>query len=95
MTSKRPDRRSRAKAAAALVVGSLFVHGFLESCDDRFIGFTRFVDPCGTFLANCQPGDFETNRADIGDFCVDPTCSVPGGCGNAGPALGTQRDICP
>lgn len=87
------SRRSvRASVAAALAGG--FMLGFLGSCDDRFVAFTRFVDPCRTILANCLPGSFEVNAAEIGDFCVDPTCTVPGGCG-LGQALGTITDVCP
>ena len=95
MTPPRRDRRKKCRAAAALILGSLFMSDFISSCDDRFIQLTRFVDPCATFLANCQPGDFEVNNAPIGDFCVDPTCAIPGGCGNVGPALGTQTELCP
>lgn len=73
---------------------SMFALGILGSCDDQLVGLTRFVDPCGTFLANCAPGSFEVNAADVGDFCVDPACTVPGACDNAQP-LGTITDICP
>jgi len=73
-------------------VAALF--GLVESCDDRLLGITRYVDPCGTFLANCTPGTFETQAADIGDYCIDPTCTVPGGCDNGQP-LGTITRLCP
>ena len=87
------SRRSvRASVAAALAGG--FMLGFLGSCDDRFVAFTTFFDPCGTILANCLPGSFEVNAAGVGAFCVDPTCTVPGTCG-PGQALGTITDICP
>ena len=90
------NKRSWVRAATGIgLIGACFQLGFLGSCEDRFIGFTTFFDPCGTILGNCAPGSFETNAADVGDFCVDPTCTVPGQCGNAGPALGTVRDICP
>ena len=95
MTNGNRSIRRSWKYAACLTLGAVFQLGFLESCDDRLVAFTRFIDPCATFLANCQPGDFEVNAADIGDFCVDPTCTIPGGCGNVGPALGTVTDICP
>jgi len=70
------------------------IAGFIESCDDRVVSLTRYVDPCGTFLANCAPGEFEVRRADVGDYCVDPACTVPGLCGGGQP-LGTITDICP
>jgi len=78
----------------ALLGSGALIPGFIQSCDDTLIAVTRYVDPCGTILANCNPGDFEVNNADIGDYCVDPTCTVPGGCNN-GQALGTITDICP
>ncbi len=87
------SRRSvRASVAAALAGG--FMLGFLGSCDDRFVAFTRFVDPCVTIFANCSQGSFEVNAAGVGDFCVDPGCTVPGACGGAQP-LGTITDVCP
>ncbi len=82
------------KKTVGVAAGGLFILGFLESCDNRLVGLTNFIDPCATFLANCQPGDFQANRSDLGDFCLDPTCTVPGQCDN-GPLLGTIRDICP
>lgn len=83
------------RAAMATIATTVFIIGFLQSCDDRLIGLTRFIDPCGTVLGNCAPGDLETNRADVGDFCVDPACTVPGQCGTGQQALGTITDICP
>ncbi len=93
--SNRYFRSQRARLAAALV-GTLSIvgAGFINSCDNRLIGLTQYFDPCGTVFANCQPGDFQTNRAAVGDYCVDPTCTVPGGCNN-GQALGTITDLCP
>ena len=83
------------KMLAAGTFGGLFLLEFVSSCDDRLLNLTRYVDPCTTFLANCAPGSFQANAADIGDYCVDPACTVPGGCGQAGPPLGTQTQSCP
>jgi len=83
----------RRLATAGLILGGLFALGLLQTCDDRLIELSRFIDPCGTLLANCQPGDLEVSRAAVGDFCVDPACTVPGQCG--GRALGTITDVCP
>lgn len=83
-----------AKVAALLLAGP-FMYGLIESCDDRLVAISRFVDPCGTFLANCAPGDFEVRAADVGDFCVDPACTVPGQCPGQGQPLGTIVNICP
>ncbi len=90
----RTDLRRRLKGFVGLILGGVLIVGFIESCDDRLIALTRFVDPCGTFLANCNPGDFAMSRAQVGDFCIDPTCSVPGQCGPGQP-LGTITNICP
>lgn len=79
---------------ATLLAGGAAVPGFVESCDDRLVAVTRYFDPCGTILANCAPGDFEVNNAEIGDYCVDPACTVPGGCNDLQP-LGTITDVCP
>ena len=79
---------------ATALMGTCFQFGFLGTLNDRFIGCTRYFDPCGTILANCNPGDFETNAADVGDFCIDPTCIIPGACSDD-QALGTITNICP
>lgn len=82
------------KSLTALLLGSALIVGFLESCDDRLIGLTQYVDPCATILGNCNPGDFQANNANVGNYCVDPACTVPGQCGFGQP-LGTIRRVCP
>ncbi|MEK6799453.1 MAG: hypothetical protein AABZ12_10840 [Planctomycetota bacterium] len=77
----------------ALVAAGAILPGFVQSCDDRLIAITRYADPCGTILANCNPGDFEVFAADVGDYCVDPACTVPGQCGEGQP-LGTIIRVC-
>lgn len=94
MNVRKLGDRSWRTSMAILLLGGVFQLGFLDSCNDRLVEVTRFIEPCGTFLANCTPGSFQANAAEIGDFCVDPTCTVPGGCGPGQP-LGTIRDICP
>ena len=94
MIVRNADAPRRVLAFVALVSCGAFSFGFVDSCDDRLIEATRFVDPCGTFLANCAPGDFEVNAAEVGDFCVDPACTVPGQCDDIQP-LGTITDLCP
>ena len=86
-------RRRLTKLVILLSTGAL-VPALLDSCGDTLIGLSRYVDPCGTILGNCDPGDLEVNRADIGDYCVDPACTVPGACNDDQP-LGTITDICP
>jgi hypothetical protein len=80
---------------AAILLGTSFQFlGWLESCDERLLQVSRYVDPCGTFLANCTPGEFEARAAELGDYCIDPTCTVPGQCGGGQP-LGTITELCP
>jgi hypothetical protein len=85
----------RTAGMAALFSATVFQLGFVSSCDDRLVGLTNYLDPCGTILGNCTPGFFQSINADLGDWCIDPACTVPGGCGAADPPLGTIRDICP
>jgi hypothetical protein len=88
--------RSAVRNFALLTCGTAFsILGFIGSCDQRFITATQYVDPCGTILANCTPGSFQVNNADVADYCVDPACTIPGQCGNDGPVLGTITRICP
>lgn len=75
------------------LLGTVFQFGLIEACDSRLISLTQFIDPCGTVFANCAPGDIQTRNAEIGDFCIDPACTIPGACGFV--ALGTITDVCP
>ena len=79
---------------APVLVSGAAIPGFIESCDNRLIRLTSYFDPCGTILANCAPGDFQVNRAEIGDYCIDPGCTVPGACNTQQP-LGTITRVCP
>ncbi|MDO8631508.1 MAG: hypothetical protein Q7R41_13565 [Phycisphaerales bacterium] len=87
-------RRRMVRWASASVVAGILPIGLIESCDQKVVEFTRYFDPCGTILANCAPGDFQVQAADVGDYCVDPACTVPGQCGGGQP-LGTITRICP
>lgn len=87
--------RARRSAGWVLLGGAAFQLGYIDNCDDRLANYAQYVDPCGTFLANCQPGDFQVNQADVADYCVDPACTIPGQCGQVGPPLGTITDLCP
>ncbi len=86
--------RRVARIVSASSLFAILPLGFIESCDDRAAQFSAYFDPCGTILANCNPGDFQVNAADVGDYCVDPACTVPGQCGGGQP-LGTITRICP
>ncbi len=70
---------------ALVIGGGTVLPNFFESCGDYLINVTRYVDPCGTFLANCAPGSFAVNAADVGDYDIDCTCTVPGACNNGIP----------
>ena len=85
-------RRLR-KALVGSSFGAIFMLGFIGECNDLLIQASRYVDPCGTFLADCAPGDIEVRNAQVGDFCVDPACTLPGGCGDDQP-IGTLTEIC-
>lgn len=94
MTFKKADVRRRWRSLACAAAGSVCMLGFIEDCDDRIVTLTEWVDPCGTILANCNPGDFQVWAADVGDYTIDPTCTVPGQCDNGQP-LGTITDLGP
>jgi hypothetical protein len=87
-------RRRIVRWASTSIVAGILPLGLIESCDQRAVELTRYFDPCGTILANCAPGDFQVQAADVGDYCVDPACTVPGQCGGGQP-LGTITRICP
>ncbi len=95
MISKRMSPKRGVVALVALFSSALFLFGFLDSCDDRLIALTSFVDPCGTVFANCAPGQFQLLNADLGAGCIDPECTVPGGCDTGTQPLGTIRRLCP
>ncbi len=94
----KPQRQVFQRAFRRLVSGTILAGiipvGFIESCNERVIVATQYVDPCGTILGNCLPGSFQVNAADVGDYCIDPACTVPGQCGGGQP-LGTITRICP
>jgi len=95
MTGTKSSLRRRVIGWAVVLGSGLVVPQFIDACDERLIQFTNFIDPCGTFLANCTPGSFITNNSALGDPCIDPECSVPGQCGTGTPSLGTIIDLCP
>lgn len=100
MKTGRVARRSWMSRIGAFLASSVLITGFLESCDDRLLQVATFVDPCGTFLSNCQPGELQARAADFGDYCVDPSCVIPGACETqtnveVTQPIGTITDICP
>ena len=95
MILRNADAPRRAGLIVLIASGAL-TFGFIETCDNTLVEATRIFDPCGTILANCEPGYFEVSRAEIGDYCIDPACTVPGQCPDqVGQPLGTITDLCP
>ena len=88
------NAQHRLRRVAGLVFVSVCMVGLLESCNDLLLNATGYVDPCGTIFANCEPGDFLVNAASSPDYCIDPTCTIPGQC-TADPPLGLTANICP
>jgi hypothetical protein len=87
--------RRRWIGALAVIGSGVIVPQFVDACDGRLVNLTYYIDPCGTFLANCAPGSFAANNSQLGNPCIDPECTVPGGCGTGNPPLGTVRPLCP
>jgi hypothetical protein len=52
--------------------------GFLPSCE----GLLTTFNPCGTIFGFCTERDVDLFFADVPDFDLDPTCTVPFACGD-------------
>lgn len=76
------NMRRRLRTGVCFLLGGVFTLGLIESCDDRMLTVTEFVDPCGTIFANCEPGYFQLRAAGAPSYDLDPSCTVPGQCGN-------------
>ena len=70
--------RRRLLMRAALFSGCLFALVNSTQCEWMLERF----DPCGTILANCEPGSLQLQFADVPDYDYDPTCTIPGQCGD-------------
>ncbi len=55
------------------------------SCSSALSGVVRNVNPCGTLL-NCDPVEWDLLFIDWPDWDEDPSCVIPGFCGE--PAVG-------
>jgi len=73
-------QRARRFLLAGVALMSGFTFLFIPSCE----GILTTFDPCGTILGNCAPGTFQLLFADVPDYSVDPTCTIPGGCADEG-----------
>ena len=58
-------------ALAVLLTGNLA--GLLPSCETTLTTF----NPCGSIFGFCEPHDVELLFADIPDYELDPTCTIP------------------
>lgn len=77
----------RAFRLLAAVTGPLVMFQLLSGACDKLGNLTRWVDPCGTVLADCFPGQFELAASDVPNYRLDPTCTIPGGCLGAAPSV--------
>ena len=65
--------KHRILVGLALIGSGGAVFGLLPSCE----GVLTTFNPCGTIFAFCEPRDIDTLFADIPEFELDPTCSIP------------------
>lgn len=65
--------RSRIAALTAVAIsgGTLFLS--LPSCETTL----KTLNPCATVLDFCDANDIELLFADIPDYRLDPTCTIP------------------
>ena len=49
----------------------------------------RNINPCGT-IVDCDPIEWDLMFHDFPDYDTDPTCVIPGLCGNQWPPTGTN-----
>ena len=64
----------RIMAITAVLSACVFQFGFLPSCK----GVLTTLNPCGTILGFCEPEEIDLLFADVPDFSIDPTCTIPG-----------------
>ncbi len=72
-----PKRGLRTAGTLLLTGAAIFQFG-LGACAD----LTAFLNPCGTLLANCTAEELDTLRFSVPDFQNDPSCTIPGACGD-------------
>jgi hypothetical protein len=61
-------------AISALLAGSVAGVGCLGAVANNF-------NPCGTIL-NCDPNEYDLMMNSFPDWDLDPTCTIPGQCGD-------------
>lgn len=72
MTSQSRATRRRWCGLAAAVTGCCFA-SFFPSCETTL----TTLNPCGSIFGFCNPQDIDRLFADIPDFDLDPTCTIP------------------
>ncbi len=88
MRQRSSGSTSRWLVAAAAVTGCTLA--ILPSCET----VVTTVNPCGTIFGFCDPVDIDRMFADVPDWDLDPTCTIPyygldaGGAGGGGGAQG-------
>jgi len=58
---------------AATLTGCVFASGLLPSCQTAL----TTVNPCGSIFGFCDPTDIDLLFADVPDYNLDPTCTIP------------------
>jgi len=70
---KRMTRWTRVRLTFAMLVGVTMQLGWIPSCET----IATTVNPCGTVLGFCNQEDVDLLFADIPDYELDPTCTIP------------------
>ncbi|MHC4066650.1 MAG: hypothetical protein ACYSUI_19415 [Planctomycetota bacterium] len=65
--------KRRVLTGLAVLTGCTFASGLLPSCETAL----TTVNPCGSILGFCDPTDIDLLFADVPDFELDPTCTIP------------------
>ena len=86
-------KKHRVLVGLAVLTGCTFGSGLLPSCETAL----TTVNPCGSIFGFCEPTDMDLLFADVPDFELDPTCTIPyygfgdpgGGGGGGGGIQGT------
>ncbi len=75
---RQPSIMKRTRFAATFLIAGSFLPQFLGfSCND----LQDLLNPC-IVLATCTPEEFDILNNPIPDFENDPSCTIPGACGD-------------
>ena len=81
----------------ATLTGCTFATGLLPSCETAL----TTVNPCGSVFGFCDPQDLDLLFADVPDYDLDPSCTIPyfgvnngrDGGGGGGGGGGSQQNL--